>query len=81
MNHYYKYHTIKDTAVYTAGEVVKGKEAWTHYLDVAARLYKYPFTDQLLIFSQCPDATACASIDIWNQKMNCWVNKGNCFAR
>lgn len=73
---YQRYHTVKDTAVYIAGEVVKGKEAWTQYLDVAARLYKYSFTDQLLIFAQRPDATACASIDIWNQKMNCWVNRG-----
>lgn len=76
MNRYHKYHTVKDTAVYTAGEVTKGKEAWTHYLDVAARLYKYPFAVQLLIYAQRPDATACASIDVWNQKMYCWVNKG-----
>lgn len=76
MNTYYKYHTLKDVAVSEAEDVIKGKQAWTRYLDVAARLYKYPFSDQLLIYAQRPDATACASIDIWNQKMNCWVNKG-----
>lgn len=46
------------------------------YLTTAARLYKYPFCDQLLIYAQRPDATACASMDIWNEKMHCWVNRG-----
>lgn len=45
-------------------------------MNTASRLYKYPFKDQLLIYAQRPDATACASIEIWNEKMHCWVNKG-----
>jgi len=60
----------------TAREIVKNREAWTHYLNTTARLYKYPFQEQMLIYAQRPDATACASIEIWNGKMNCWVNKG-----
>jgi len=60
----------------TAREIVKNQEAWMHYLNTTARLYKYPFQEQMLIYAQRPDATACASIEIWNGKMNCWVNKG-----
>lgn len=47
------------------------------FLTSAARIYKYPFKEQLLIYAQNPDATACASIEIWNKRMNCWVNKGS----
>lgn len=72
----YKYYTMAEVAADTASEVVKGGGAWTRYLDTAARLYKYPFTEQLLIYAQRPDATACADIEVWNKKMNCWVNKG-----
>ena len=39
-------------------------------------MYKYPFREQMLIYAQRPDATACASLELWNEKMNCWVNKG-----
>ena len=46
------------------------------YLDVAARLYRYSFTDTLLIHAQRPDATACAELELWNQKMSRWVNRG-----
>lgn len=46
------------------------------YLDVAARLYRYSFTDALLIHAQRPDATACAELELWNQKMSRWVNRG-----
>lgn len=46
------------------------------FLDTASRVYKYPFNEQVLIYAQKPDATACASIDIWNQKMRRWVNRG-----
>lgn len=61
----------------TAKDIVKNGEEWRRYLNTAARLYKYPFQEQMLIFAQRPDATACASIEIWNEKMNCWVNKGD----
>ena len=60
----------------TAKEIVKNQEAWRHYLNASARLYKYPFQEQMLIYAQRPDATACVSIEIWNGKMNCWVTKG-----
>ena len=49
---------------------------WTRFLTTAARLYKYPFNEQMLIYAQRPDATACASLETWNEKMNCWVNRG-----
>ena len=72
-----KYELISKLAEETAKEVVKNGESWKRYLDTAARIYKYPFQEQLLIYAQRPDATACASIDIWNsRRFNCWVNKG-----
>ena len=46
------------------------------YLDTAARLYRYPFADSLLILAQRPDATACASMELWNGKMRRWVKRG-----
>ena len=57
-------------------KVVKNREEWMKYLTTAARLYKYPFREQLLIYAQRPDASACASIELWNERMHCWVNKG-----
>ena len=71
-----KYDFISALAKETAAEVVKNREEWMKYLTTAARLYKYPFREQLLIYAQRPDATACASIEIWNERMHCWVNKG-----
>lgn len=67
---------ISTLAEETAKDIVKNESAWKDYLQTAARLYKYPFQEQMLIYAQRPDATACASIEIWNGKMNCWVNKG-----
>lgn len=54
-------------------EVAKGREEWAGFLDTASRLYKYQFNEQLLIHAQRPDATACASIELWNERMHCWV--------
>lgn len=71
-----KYDTIAGLAEHTSKSVVRNSEEWTKYLTTAARLYKYPFQEQLLIYAQRPDAAACASIEIWNDKMNSWVNKG-----
>ena len=71
-----KFDMITGLAEYTAKQVVSNQEEWKKYLTTASRLYKYPFTEQLLIYAQRPDASACASIDIWNGSMNCWVNKG-----
>ena len=52
-------------------------ESWTDYLTTASRLYKYPFADQLMIYAQRPDATACADYDIWNNRMNRYVRRGS----
>ena len=71
-----KYKLISALAEETAKEVVRNEENWRRYLNTASKLYKYPFKEQLLIYAQRPDATACASIEIWNEKMHCWVNKG-----
>lgn len=50
---------------------------WTAFLRTAAWLYKYPFEDQALIYAQRPEATACASMDVWNNRMHRWINKGS----
>ena len=71
-----KYVKISVLARETAKKVCRGREQWIRYLDVASRLYKYPFEDQLLIYAQRPDATACASLEMWNERMFCWVNRG-----
>ena len=54
----------------TANGLTRYWESWTDYLTTASRLYKYPFADQLMIYAQRPDATACADYDIWNNRMN-----------
>ncbi len=71
-----KYDVISALSEETSKRVTRNEESWKKYLNTASRLYKYPFKDQLLIYAQRPDATACASIEIWNEKMHCWVNKG-----
>lgn len=71
-----KYQMISALADETAKEVVRNEESWRAYLNTASRLYKYPFKEQLLIYAQKPDTSACASIEIWNETMHCWVNKG-----
>ena len=60
----------------TANGLTRYWESWTDYLTTASRLYKYPFADQLMIYAQCPDATACADFDIWNNRMNRYVRRG-----
>ena len=71
-----KYDFISALAQEAATEVVKNRDEWMKYLTTAARLYKYPFNEQMLIYAQRPDATVCASLETWNEKMNCWVNRG-----
>jgi N12 class adenine-specific DNA methylase/adenine-specific DNA methylase len=61
----------------TANGLTRYWEHWTDYLTTASRLYKYSFADQLMIYAQRPDATACASFDIWNNRMNRYVRKGS----
>ena len=71
-----KYHMVTELAEATAMRITKDQEQWTSYLKTAARLYRYPFREQILIYAQRPDATAVASMEIWNNRMNCWVNRG-----
>ena len=71
-----KYHEISLLAGETARQVSKNGEEWAKYLTTAARLYRYPFDDQMLIYAQRPDAGACATMETWNEKMFCWVNRG-----
>ena len=60
----------------TANGLTRYWESWTDYLTTASRLYKYPFADQLMIYAQRPDATACADFDIWNNRINRYVRRG-----
>ena len=61
----------------TANGLTRYWESWTDYLTTASRLYKYPFADQLMIYAQRPDATACADYDVWNNRMNRYVRRGS----
>ena len=60
----------------TARRLTGNWERWADFLSLAGRLYKYPYSDQLLIYAQRPDATACAEYDIWNNRMNRFVRRG-----
>ena len=61
----------------TANGLTRYWESWMDYLTTASRLYKYPFADQLMIYAQRPDATACAEFDIWRNRMNRYVRRGS----
>ena len=61
----------------TANGLTRYWESWTDYLTTTSRLYKYPFADQLMIYAQRPDATACAEFDIWRNRMNRYVRRGS----
>lgn len=71
-----KVNDIRELAQKNALYVSNSPRDWMGYLDVAARLYRYSFSDTLLIHAQRPDATACAEMKLWNGKMNRWVNRG-----
>ena len=71
-----KYHEISMLAGEITNRVCKNGDEWTKYLTTAARLYQYPFEDQLMIYAQKPDAKACETMEDWNEKMFCWVNRG-----
>mgnify|MGYP000196144072 CR=1 FL=1 len=64
-------------AQHTAKELTRYWENWTDYLTTASRLYKYNYADQLMIYAQRPDATTCASFDLWNDRMNRYVRRGS----
>lgn len=61
----------------TAAEVTKKRENWTAFLATASKLYRYQFTDQLLIHAQRPQATACAEFDLWNKRMGRYIRRGS----
>ena len=67
---------ISTLASQTALQITGGAQKWIAFLKTSAQFYKYPFEDQILIYAQRPNATACASIDVWNRRMNRWVNPG-----
>ncbi|AIQ62526.1 helicase [Paenibacillus stellifer] len=67
---------MAELAAGTAHAVSDDPERWADFLRTAAWNYKYPFQDQLLIYAQRPDATACATIEIWNKRLNRWVKRG-----
>ncbi|MDE6590269.1 MAG: DEAD/DEAH box helicase, partial [Oscillospiraceae bacterium] len=68
---------VSELADHTARTVTHSVDGWKRYLDTAARIYKYPFQDQLLIYAQNPEATACASMELWNETMRRWVKPGS----
>ena len=72
-----KYYEITSLAEETTSRITSNQREWTSYLKTAGKIYKYPFEDQMLIYTQRPDATACTSIDYWNNRMKCWVKKGS----
>ena len=73
-----KWQTISELAADTSRKVTHSPEEWCRFLTTAARFYKaYDFDDQLLIYTQKPDATACADMSTWNNKMRRWVNAGS----
>ena len=73
-----KWQTISELAAETSRKVTHSPEEWCRFLTTAARFYKaYDFDDQLLIYAQKPNATACADMSTWNNKMRRWVNAGS----
>lgn len=64
-------------AEYEASRLTSSFQQWTAFLTTASRLYKYPFPEQLMIFAQRPDATACADYDLWNKTMRRYVRRGS----
>lgn len=71
-----KLQDIRNLAQEHAVSVSSSPGDWMDYMDTASRLYRYSFSDQLLIHAQRPDATACASLELWNEKMLRWINRG-----
>lgn len=69
--------TISQLAHQTAKELNRSPQKWMDCLQTAGRLYQYPFADQLLIYAQRPNATACAYMEQWNEKMHRWINAGS----
>lgn len=71
-----KYQLINEMASETLKEITQNGESWIKFLNTASNNYKYSFNEQVLIYAQKPNATACADIETWNKKLRRWVNKG-----
>lgn len=71
-----KYQLINEMASETLKEITQNGESWIKFLNTASSNYKYSFNEQVLIYAQKPNATACADIETWNKKLRRWVNKG-----
>ena len=71
-----KLQQIKDLSFETSKEITSTPEKWLEFLDTASNNYKYSFQDQVLIYAQRPDATACADINTWNTRLHRWIQKG-----
>ena len=71
-----KLDSIRFLAGRWAGWVSQSPADWMRFMDTASRMYRYSFPDQLLIYAQRPNATACASLETWNTRLNRWVNRG-----
>ena len=69
--------TVMQLADDTQREITGSYQQWTAFLTTAARLYKYPYREQLMIFAQRPEATACAEYDLWNRTMRRYVRRGS----
>ena len=61
----------------TTAQIISDQTRWTAFLATAARLYKYPYHEQLMIYAQRPDATACAEYDLWNSQMRRYIRRGS----
>lgn len=70
-----KLHIMSELAVQTTQQLAQSVDSWKSFLNSAAWLYKYPFHEQVLIHAQRPDATACAPMQLWNNRFGRWVNK------
>ena len=66
----------RQLADFTATQITGSYQSWTDFLTTAARLYKYPYHEQLMIYAQRPDATACADYELWNKRMGRYVRRG-----
>ena len=71
-----KYQLINEMTSETLKEITQNGESWIKFLNTASNNYKYSFNEQVLIYAQKPNATACADIETWNKKLRRWVNKG-----
>ncbi len=72
-----KIQKIEDLYQDTMKQIISSPEEWRKFLNTASKMYRYDFSEQLLIYAQKPDAEACATIDVWNKNMHCWVNRGS----